>query len=423
MATYFYVISEESTRLLPTAACAEYQQEVPAGDSPLICTLSSTHSAEKPISVGECWMVIGQCKKSARVRLMDQSHGPYISCCSCQNHHNLHCFGSSNSGEFQYNMALKQPVVIEVPDDDFPDSGPQNPVEAQSYRDQLDAIMSMFSDLLVDDWKDALRSTITSLKKLMVKHWQQMAEADMYVVIQSIHDSNCVYLWQHLTTEGVNMAELVTDIPEGWTFLRQLPEKVWKTEVQELIVTCFDHLLEVHAHMSSFMANISSLAKIADPETFDMVMKAMARPMIQVNIPEHYLSPVQDPPQKTTAEECLSWLEKVILPWPASLAQEPWYRPTRLLAAAVWLVSNASFSMAALPRRLALHLRCEPNNCQSCCWVKFTLVDLLELPRANVSGLTPQPMREMSLVMSLPLHPPLQEVNVIITSSSSTGGY
>ena len=74
-------------------------------------------------------------------------------------------------GKFQYDMASKQPAVIEVPDDDFPDSGPQNPVEAQSYRDKLDAIMNTFSDLLVDDWKDALRSTVPSLKKLMVKHW------------------------------------------------------------------------------------------------------------------------------------------------------------------------------------------------------------------------------------------------------------
>ena len=325
LAKYFYVISEDSTRFLPAAAHAEYQQEVPAGDSPLICTFTSTHSAKKLISVGECWMVIGQCKKSARVQLADQSHGPYISCCSCQNQHNLPCFGSSNSsvatfsGEFQYDMASKQPAVIEVPDDDFPDSGPQNPVEAQSYRDQLNAIMSTFSDLLVDDQKDALRSTITSLKKLMVKHWRQMAEADVDVVLRSIHDSNCVYLWQHLTTEGVEVAEPATDVPEGWTFLRQLPEKVQKTEVWELIMMCFDHLLEVHAHMSSFAANISSLAKIADPKTFNMVMKAAARPMIQVNILEHYLSLVQDPPLKTTAEERLSQLEKIILPQPASL--------------------------------------------------------------------------------------------------------
>ena len=86
-------------------------------------------------------------------------------------------------GEFQYDMALKQPAVIEVPDDNFPDSGPQNPVEAQSYRDKLDAIMTTFSNLLVDDRKDALRSTFTSLKKLMVKHWRQMAEADVDVVL------------------------------------------------------------------------------------------------------------------------------------------------------------------------------------------------------------------------------------------------
>ena len=95
--------------------------------------------------------------------------------------------------------------------------------------------------------------------------------------------------------------------------------------------------------MSLFVANISSLAKIANPETFNMVMKAAARLMIQVNVPERYLSPVQDPPLMTTAEERLSRLEKVILPQPTSLAQEPWYGPTRLLAAAVWLHLKCKF--------------------------------------------------------------------------------
>ena len=167
-----------------------------------------------------------------------------------------------------------------------------------------------------------------------------MAKANVDVVLKSIHDPSCVYLHQHLTTEGVDVAEPVTDIPEGWTFLRQLPKKVWKTEVQELIVTCFNHLSEAHAHMSSFMAYMSSLAKIADPKTFDMVMKAAARPMIQINVPECYLSPVQDPPLKTTAEECLSQLEKVLLPQPLSLTQEPQYGPTRLL---VWLCLKCKF--------------------------------------------------------------------------------
>ena len=243
-------------------------------------------------------------------------------------------------------MASKQPEIIEVPDDDpddFPDSGPQNPVEAQSYREKLDAIMDTFSDLLVDDRKDALRLTVTSLKKLMVKHWQQMAEADVEVVLKSTHDPSCVYLHQHLTTEGVNVTEPATEVPEGQTFLRQLPKKVWKMEVWELIVTCFNHLSEVHAHMLSFAANMSSLAKITDPKTFDMVMKAAVQPMIQINIPECYLSQVQDPPPKMTAEERLSQLEKVLLPQALSLAWEPWYGPTQLLAAAIWLCLKCKF--------------------------------------------------------------------------------
>ena len=141
-----------------------------------------------------------------------------------------------------------------------------------------------------------------------------MAEADIELVMKSIHDPSCVYLHQHLTMEGINMTEPVTEVPEGWTFIRQLPKKVRKTEVWELIVTCFDHLSEAHTHMSSFVANMLPLAKITDPKTFDMVMKAAARPMIQINIPEHYLSPVQDPPPNITAEERLSQLEKVLLP-------------------------------------------------------------------------------------------------------------
>ena len=63
--------------------------------------------------------------------------------------------------------------IIEVPDhdpDDFPNSGPQNPVEAQSDRDKIDDIMEMFSDLLADDRKDTLRSTVMSLKKLEETH-------------------------------------------------------------------------------------------------------------------------------------------------------------------------------------------------------------------------------------------------------------
>ena len=197
----------------------------------------------------------------------------------------------------------------------------------------------MFSDLLADDRKDVLRSTISSLKKLMVKHWCQMSEANIEVVMKSVHDPSCVYLHQHLTTEGVDVTKPSIEIPEGWTFLRQLPKKKRKAEVWEMIISCFDHLSEAHTHMSTFAANMSLLAKICDLETYDMVLKATARPMIQVNIPEHYLSPVQDPLPKTTAEERLVCLKKVLLPQvnAACLVKEPRFGPTRLLTATIWL--------------------------------------------------------------------------------------
>ena len=48
---------------------------------------------------------------------------------------------------------------------------------------------------------------------------------------------------------------------------------------------CFDHLSEVHTHMSSFAANMSLLVKICDLETYDMVLKVTAMPMIHARPP------------------------------------------------------------------------------------------------------------------------------------------
>ena len=95
---YSYVISEDSTRFPPAAAHAEYQQVVSAGDSPLIFTLSSTHNAEKPISIGECWLVIGWCKKLNNEVVSHQRTQPFIIWCSQEKHHSVPCFGRGQPG-------------------------------------------------------------------------------------------------------------------------------------------------------------------------------------------------------------------------------------------------------------------------------------------------------------------------------------
>ena len=69
---------------------------MPAGVFPLISNVGSAHHTQKLIRDNEYWMVIGWCEKLTRGRQVDQNHGPYISWCLCQKHHNLPCFGSSN---------------------------------------------------------------------------------------------------------------------------------------------------------------------------------------------------------------------------------------------------------------------------------------------------------------------------------------
>ena len=106
--------------------------------------------------------------------------------------------------------------------------------------------------MLENDWKDALRQTVSSLKCFMAKHWRAMAEGDIEAVMKSVHDPGCLFLWQHLTPEGVDVTEPRTKIPLAWEFLRQLLEKKRKTEVGELITMAFDHLSEAHRHIITY---------------------------------------------------------------------------------------------------------------------------------------------------------------------------
>ena len=51
-----------------------------------------------------------------------------------------------------------------------------------------------------------------------------------------------------------------------------------------MIITLFDHVSEAHAHASFVAACVSSLGKIIDPHTFDAVLRALARPMVQSGV-------------------------------------------------------------------------------------------------------------------------------------------
>ena len=96
---------------------------------------------------------------------------------------------------------------------------------------------------------------------------------------------------------------------------------------------------------SSVCANISALAKITDKTTLLTVINGAIRPLVQINIPEGFLNPVEDRRPKTTEEERWEKVHKMVLPMSNSpcLAHKLKNSPTRILAAAVWLKLNCKY--------------------------------------------------------------------------------
>ena len=96
----------------------------------------------------------------------------------------------------------------------------------------------------------------------------------------------------------------------------------WTTQVENwqfhlillLSSTHFDHASEVHAHLATVAANMSSLAKVTVRETLQIVMWNAVHPLIQMHIPEGFLNLTEDNRSQTMEEEWLQKVEKTMLP-------------------------------------------------------------------------------------------------------------
>ena len=223
--------------------------------------------------------------------------------------------------------------VSEEEEEQLVGTGPQNPEEARSYREKVNMVFNTCGELLTGNVKDALQKMVASLKRVMVKCWGGMAEADVSSVVKTIKDPSCLHLHQFLVTGGIEITESASNVSEGWEFLQSLPEKTRKHEEHQLIISTLNNISEAFAHASMVAANISALGKITDPQMFDLVLKAAARPLVQINVWERYLSPVQDPKPASTADEVWQKLEKKLLPHSdsASIVCKPKNSPTKLL--------------------------------------------------------------------------------------------
>ena len=67
--------------------------------------------------------------------------------------------------------------------------------------------------------------------------------------------------------------------------------------------------------------------------------------LVQLNIPEGFLNPVEDKKVKTTKEEMREKVRKTVLPIPDAtcLKHEPRNGPTHILTAAVWLKMSRKY--------------------------------------------------------------------------------
>ena len=87
------------------------------------------------------------------------------------------------------------------------------------------------------------------------------------------------------------------------------------------------------------------MAKITDKTTLHTVINGAVRPLVQINIPEGFLNPVEERWPKTTEEERCEKVWKMVLPIPNTpcLAHELKNGPTHILAVAVWLKLNHKY--------------------------------------------------------------------------------
>ena len=135
------------------------------------------------------------------------------------------------------------------------------------------------------------------------------------------------------------------EIPTSPEFIRQLPERTRWAEETAFISEIVDYASQAHEHLSSVCTNISTLAKITDRATLHTIINGAVRPLVQINIPEGFLNPVEDRWPKTTEGERWEKVQKTVLPVSNTLwlAHKLKNGPTHILAAAVWLKLNCKY--------------------------------------------------------------------------------
>ena len=90
---------------------------------------------------------------------------------------------------------------------------------------------------------------------------------------------------------------------------------------------------------------MSALVKVTGKATLLSVINGAVHLLVQLNIPEGFLNPIEEKKAKTTEEEKREKVQKTVLPIPNApcLAHKPQNGPTHILTAAVWLKMSKKY--------------------------------------------------------------------------------
>ena len=105
------------------------------------------------------------------------------------------------------------------------------------------------------------------------------------------------------------------------------------------IIDIFNHAGQAHQHLAEVCANMAALAKVTDKMTLMTVINGEVQPLVQLNVPEGFLNPLEDRRAPSSEEEKREKVKKTVLPVPDAtcLKHEQCNGPTRILTTAVWL--------------------------------------------------------------------------------------
>ena len=153
--------------------------------------------------------------------------------------------------------------------------GPSNVREAEDYKMKLDELFEEFRTMLRNNDKEALETTIKNVKRHIQGTWGDMTGARVDVTVLTIKDPVCTLLRESIDQDPVTTSDPNEDIPTGEDVFKTLPE-AQKQAVKEDCINLFESLSTATHHISIAMANLATLAKKVDPETFRIILKASA---------------------------------------------------------------------------------------------------------------------------------------------------